>query len=115
MKIEVSESELHILAEAFASNIHAAVVTMHLRQSWGIWESRLGECPYRRDLAAITRIRAALRSIEDPLARYNFHISIRCIFHKLRRENGTDIKWQDYVSRVRQAYADHQRNKLEVA
>jgi GNAT superfamily N-acetyltransferase len=71
-RIELDDMDLLILAEDFARRIHGVVVQMHLRCSWGIWESAaepnlyvLQE--YQRD--GIGRIRAALRSIKNPDAR----------------------------------------------
>lgn len=114
MKIEISDSDLCGVAQAFAENIHASVVTMHLRRSWGIWEPIAKPnifCDSTIDKDRIQRIRVALASINDQWDRRQLVFMIKTLFQKLRQEKGTHAKWQDYIARVRVAKAEHAANQ----
>lgn len=118
MKIKLSSSLQYCVAEHCAGTIHAHVVQMHLRRSWGIWEAAEEACPYalhdyqREEIQAV---RAAVRSIRDPYERRSFVLTLKFIFNKLCEEKGTARKWQDYIASVRAAHAEHEARKLKEA
>lgn len=117
MKIKLSHLQLHSLAEDFAKEIHAEVVHMHLRRSWGCWpvdDER--ECIYTREKSrAFQEVQAAIRSVKDKHDRWTLIGLIRFHFNAICKEHGTHRKWQDYVVSVQQAVMEHNRRAARAA
>jgi hypothetical protein len=103
--ITLSDMQVLAIAKDFAKTIHARVVNMHLRVTWGILPGDTGECPYvpfPGDEDNFKDMQAALRSVTDPDARRMLVRHIRHYFHEMRDERGKPIlKWQDYVEMVK--------------
>lgn len=96
MKLHLNSSYVFVIAQQIATDIHSAVVTMHLRTSWGAWPGESGrECPYKNDFVDIREIRKTIRSIKNAHERDTFVRTIRFLFHKIRAERGTRPKWQE--------------------
>lgn len=119
MKLEISGGLMFSVAEHCVNVIHGHIVQMHLRRSWGIWESAASENPYAlRDYQkeAMKEVQALVRSIdisapENSYERRAFCRTLRLLLNKTCEEKRTDRKWQDYVTSVRQAKADHDANQ----
>lgn len=107
MKVVIGDSLRHEIASVFAGWVHASVITMHLRASWGIHPCEKGkafeEMPHQK--AKLQEMRRFVRSIKDPFERRIFCMTVGVLFKHLRASYDTHPKWQDYVASVRKNVA----------
>lgn len=112
LRISLPASFEFVIARECAEIVHAAVVGMHLRASFGIWPGDQGNeelYSTARHRDAINDVRALLRSITDRDAKWMMILTIRHIFQCLRKRHGTQVKWQDSVAACKAACAKAQR------
>lgn len=108
MNITITDYQALSLAEHFANVIHAEVINMQLRVTWGIWPVDLEHAkPTAEKQITYSEMQAAIRSIKNPSERRMFILQVRRYFTSKCMAHGTRRKWQDYVAGVTAAYADH--------
>lgn len=115
MKVEINGSQIFDLAEDFSEAIHSRVVQMHLRKSWGIWEDGALPNPYLNDPwqdESLQNLQRTIRSIRDPYERRSFIHTVKVLFKKKRDEKRGAARWQDYVTSVRAAHAEHEARRI---
>jgi len=111
--ITLSHMQAFCLAEVFADQVHAAVISLH-NEAVNKLSGRPSSWPVRN--SSFWEMQDAIRSISDPHARRDFVQNIRYHFIKLREERCTDPTTRAYIAKVL-AYrrAEAERQSLDIA
>jgi hypothetical protein len=100
--ITVPSAVLFEIAGICARDIHAAVISMHVRL---VSAERARASDFDRN--RIAAVRGIIRSIADPMERRLFIDSVRYLFRELCKENRTEKRWQTYVLSVREVHPEY--------
>jgi len=92
-RVSLPEEILFKLAQICAEEIHAAVISMHCQLCQP-------PCGYHRGVQAVREIVRSISNDGYSSDRREFVRYVRYLFKELRKEKGTDARWQSYVSRV---------------
>ena len=103
MKIRLSAQQSFCLAEVFAQEIHARVISMHMWVSDYVFHTPEAPFATKQPSTAFNEVCAAIRSLPPGSDdRRQFVANIKWHFQRIRKERSTDVKWQDYLARVRE-------------